>query len=1075
MQKFKHCAVLIALMACTATWGYSQNKNISEKKIQKEFTGPLAKEKIAGASYIKTGKNTSYPAAVKFDAATKIASAEFVPWLKKTLKTNAAVDFKSVKTETDELGFEHQRYVQTFKGVPVEKTMYIVHSKGGNITSFNGKALDLPAQLSAVPSVTESDALAQALKKVGAERYMWEDKFWEGELKQKEGPHATYFPKGELVWYTAEDNTFKLAYRFDILSASPHSEQRVYMDADNGAVLKVVPLEHNCVGTSVNTIFNGNRNIWTDFYNDPNYRLRDDCQAAEVRVRDWNSATTTSNPVEIENSTNTWNNTNNETFGGTVLWEVDKSYQYFVNEHSRMGTDGASGDLECYINAIFSSSGGGTTANNASMNGAGNSMKVGLSSAGTLANSYATVDIIGHEYAHAVTHFSADLFYQDESGALNESFSDIFGEAIERHALGSNDWLMGADRTNGALRDLAVPNNGNQPDTYGSSTFWCDYTDGTLNCTMNDAGGVHTNSGIQNYWFYLLAVGGSGTNDNGDAFNVSAIGFNKAEDIAYRNLTVYLGVNSTFADARDGAIDAAIDLYGACSNEVKQVTNAWYAVGVGSEAFDAEAAVTSDYNGRDISCFGVCDGSATVNITSGAFPDIEWSNGQTTASISGLCAGAYSVTVTNALGLGCSVESSVNIEEPAELTVTANAVSNYNGYNVSCNGGSDGIATAIPSGGTSGFSYDWSNGSVAKSPNGLSAGNYSVTITDANGCTAEDDVTLTEPPLLTTTVEATSDFNGYDVQCFGGSNGVAEAFPAGGVGGYEYLWDDPAAQTTKVATGLMAITYTVTVTDNNNCTVEESVTLTEPPQLTIDAGPNKIVYYGYADSACAKLTYSGAGGGVPGYTITWSTGSTANPITVCPQFTTPYYVTIKDANNCTLKDSVKVCAIDVRCGPGLKNVRLCHLAGGDTGTITLCIDKKGAKAHFTQHHGGDQLAACGTLKVCSFSGPSAKTDEDIYNEIEQSISEGIPYLGAFPNPFTENTTIRFTLPTDEYVTLQVFDVSGKLITRLYEGALRAGDQREVTFDGSLYTNGIYLLSMNTGKGERVMKRIVLAR
>ena len=157
--------------------------------------------------------------------------------------------------------------------------------------------------------------------------------------------------------------------------------------------------------------------------------------------------------------------------------------------------------------------------------------------------------------AHGITEYAANLVYSYESGALNESFSDVFGESIEFYAQGSNDWLMGdaigAGGSGGALRSMSNPNVYSQPDTY-----------------------------LGNSWYT-----GSGTNDNGDAYTVTQIGMDAAAAVAYRNLNVYLSSSSQYDDAREGAIQAAIDLYGAGSTEEIAVTNAWYAVGVG-DAYD---------------------------------------------------------------------------------------------------------------------------------------------------------------------------------------------------------------------------------------------------------------------------------------------------------------------------------------------------------------------------------------------------------------------------------------------------------------------------------------------------------
>jgi hypothetical protein len=276
--------------------------------------------------------------------------------------------------------------------------------------------------------------------------------------------------------------------------------------------------------------------------------------------------------LELTNASNLWTSTNN-IFGATVLWEAMRAYAYFLNVHSRTSYDNANGSTEGYINAVFDF-GGVAYTDNASMSFNGGTMKVGLGSSGTLANSWSSLDIIGHEYAHAVTGTSAALEYQAESGALNEAFSDVFGEMVESYTLGTCDYLMGQDRTSGAIRNLANPNQFGDPDTY-NGTNWASLVGG-------DNGGVHTNSGVLNYWFWLLAEGGSGTNDNGVPFGVTAIGRSNARAIAFRALVTYLGATDQYVDMREGTLRAARDLYGACSEEEIQCGKAWYAVGVGT-------------------------------------------------------------------------------------------------------------------------------------------------------------------------------------------------------------------------------------------------------------------------------------------------------------------------------------------------------------------------------------------------------------------------------------------------------------------------------------------------------------
>ncbi len=169
-------------------------------------------------------------------------------------------------------------------------------------------------------------------------------------------------------------------------------------------------------------------------------------------------------------------------------------------------------------------------------------------------------------------------FIAIESGALNKSFSDIFGEMVESWSEGNCDYLVGADR--GAIRSLSNPPSysdyaGTMPDTY-LGTGW--YSGST------DNGGVHHNSSVQNHWFYLLSEGGSGTTDFGIPYNVAAITRFKARLIAYRALTTYLTSSSKYIDARKATLQAAWDLYGQCSPEIIAVGDAWHAVGVKSQS-----------------------------------------------------------------------------------------------------------------------------------------------------------------------------------------------------------------------------------------------------------------------------------------------------------------------------------------------------------------------------------------------------------------------------------------------------------------------------------------------------------
>lgn len=256
--------------------------------------------------------------------------------------------------------------------------------------------------------------------------------------------------------------------------------------------------------------------------------------------------------------------------GVGIHWAAEKTYDFYMETFNRNSYDDEGGVLVSYadwmvgdvrFNAFWS---GGYAAY-----GAGDGEEVG---------SLGTLDVVGHEITHGVTQHSAGLVYQGESGALNESFSDIFGIAVEFYAEGRDkgDWLIGEDiseSTTFFIRSLENPKEYGDPDTY-KGEFWAD-TKGE-----DDNGGVHTNSGVQNHWFYLLSEGGDGTNDDNLPYNVQGIGLDDASAIAYRNLTLYLLPDSKYHEAAQHSIQSARDLYGEDSQQVNSTLNAWDAVGI---------------------------------------------------------------------------------------------------------------------------------------------------------------------------------------------------------------------------------------------------------------------------------------------------------------------------------------------------------------------------------------------------------------------------------------------------------------------------------------------------------------
>ncbi|MEO5642874.1 MAG: choice-of-anchor L domain-containing protein [Bacteroidia bacterium] len=287
----------------------------------------------------------------------------------------------------------------------------------------------------------------------------------------------------------------------------------------------------------------------------------------------------------------------------------------------------------------------------------------------------------------------------------------------------------------------------------------------------------------------------------------------------------------------------------------------------------------------NVSCNGGNNGSATVS-ASGGTPGYTYSwapSGGTNATATGLPSGTYTVTITDAVG--CSTTQQVTITQPSALTASAS------GTNVACNGGTNGSAIAVPSGGTPGYTYAWApSGGTNATASGLAAGTYTVTVTDANGCSTTQQTTLTAPPALTSSASSTS------VSCNGGTNGTGTVVAGGGSPLYSYSWA-PSGGTNATATGLNAGTYTVTITDANGCSRTQPVTITQPTALSVSAANTAVSCSGNDGTATATPT-----GGTAGYTYSWapSGGNAATATGLAPG---SYTVTVTDANGCVSTQS----------------------------------------------------------------------------------------------------------------------------------------------------------------------------
>ena len=309
-------------------------------------------------------------------------------------------------------------------------------------------------------------------------------------------------------------------------------------------------------------------------------------------------------------------------------------------------------------------------------------------------------------------------------------------------------------------------------------------------------------------------------------------------------------------------------------------------VSCGASATPPSVSITSSTNPN---CNGASTGSITATVTDGtANYDYVWSNGSSTINtssltntISSLPAGYYKVVVTDDNGLKDSTD--ITLTEPTALVASGVVDSN-----LTCNGASDGGATASATGGTGAYSYLWSNGANTASITGVAAGTYRVYITDVNGCLDSADVTITEPAVLVASAVVDS-----NITCNGASDGGATASATGGDNSsYYYEWSNGA--TTASITGVPAGTYKVYISDHNECLDSATVTITEPAALVASAVvDSNITCNGASDGGA---TASATGGDNSSYYYEWSNGATTASITGVTAGT--YKVYISDHNEC---------------------------------------------------------------------------------------------------------------------------------------------------------------------------------
>ncbi len=545
-------------------------------------------------------------------ADVKAGALAYLASLRPTDILEPMAEFVAKRVETDELGNSHVRLEQVYKGVSVFGGEVIAHARRGAFDLLNGRYYPTPQLVSVVPTLDADRAIDKVKQHIGFDKIksdwtaeelnLFKIKPFKTELviyhhdekldNERLAWHVEAYPNLlSRVIYFIDANTGEVIHHYDYTckidgglheegssSCSKHSATNIADETvclPTAAAAAASPAPPPATGTGVDLLgVSRSFGVWRDGSSN-NYYMED----ASKPMFNSNASTMPGDPVGVIVTLNAGNtspesqnfdynfvtvNTTNTTpvfsssssgNGANAVsthWNSIKSYDYFLNTHGRNSIDGAGGNILAFFNVAESN---GAPMDNAYWNGAAMWYGNGDQAFKELARG---LDVGGHEMTHGVVEKTANLTYQNESGALNESFADIFGAMIDR-----NDWLIGEDVMDipgvQALRSMQDPhNNASQ-----GSSWWQPRTVSEQYTGSQDNGGVHINSGIPNWAYYKFAT---------------ATSKEIAEKVYYKALKDYLVKSSKFVDLRIAVLQAATELYG--NSTATAAANAFDQVGI---------------------------------------------------------------------------------------------------------------------------------------------------------------------------------------------------------------------------------------------------------------------------------------------------------------------------------------------------------------------------------------------------------------------------------------------------------------------------------------------------------------
>jgi len=518
---------------------------------------------ICGFAFAGQGNNNGFEVGKLTGKSAEAKEAIALKFMEKK-STN---DFKVKNKYTDQLGLTTVRVQQYYNNVPVFGSDQIVNiAEDGVVKSFIGKVAKLEDKLSKNMNdkVSKKEAVELAKNDLGFT------------------PEIVDAPKADIVVYM-DGETPHYAYQVELVFDAPQPGYwNYFIEVATGDVLfkfneidsygkggtkppkKPRPGDdsnydpaNTVTGTGTDVLGN-TQTITANHHTDGTYYLADMTKGNGVFTYD--AGYSTSLPGSVWSDSDNVYNASYDAPAVSSQNYMGITYDYYMNKFNRNSFDGNGAAVKSSVHV-------GSSYNNAYWNGS--QFAFGDGDGYVFIPLSGAIDVVAHEFTHAVTSYTADLVYAYESGAINEAMSDIFGTAVEFYANEDPDWLCGEDIAGPGLGAVALRSLANPP-LCGDP----DHVD-DMYLGSSDNGGVHSNSGIYNKVAYLI---GNGGNHNG--INVSGQGVEVMEKVFYRALTVYMTSSTNFVQGRTACVQAAADLYGASSAQVTAVENAFTSVGI---------------------------------------------------------------------------------------------------------------------------------------------------------------------------------------------------------------------------------------------------------------------------------------------------------------------------------------------------------------------------------------------------------------------------------------------------------------------------------------------------------------